>query len=347
MQGPRSVNEKFLDEARAMFQGETRSLSITAEAQDIARMDEEIRKGHYEERVLLTTTSGVSPGVIPISFLRTIREYLFLSSAIRRTNVTVLNTAGGEPLRVPRRTALPTAGIIGEGATKTESLPTFDSVVLGAYKYANLTQISEEFLQDEIGGVLNLLARDNAQAIGLANGAHMITGNGTTAPQGVVTALVAAGGRQLTGAATSGNVTAIAAEELIKIYHGVIEPYRQRAYWLMNDATVASIRGVREGSGATAGNFLWQPGLQAGMPDLLLGKPVVSDPGVATMAASANAIVFGDFSGYYIRDVAGFRFERSDDYAFANDLVTFRAVLRTDAKLIDPLALVVWRNAAT
>jgi HK97 family phage major capsid protein len=159
-----------------------------------------------------------------------------------------------------------------------------------------------------------------------------------------VTGLVAAS-RQLTGPV--GTTLTVTPEELIRIYHGVIEPYRARATWLMNDATVAYVRGLREGTGATAGNFLWQPGLQAGVPDTLLGKPVITDPAVATMAVSANAVVFGDFSGYYIRDVAGFRFERSDDYAFANDLVTFRAVLRTDAKLIDPQAMVVWRNSAT
>ena len=49
-----------------------------------------------------------------------------------------------------------------------------------------------------------------------------------------------------------------------------------------------------------------------------------ADPTVAVFAANANVAAFGDFSRYYVvRDVVGVRFERSDDYAFANDLVTF------------------------
>ena len=46
-------------------------------------------------------------------------------------------------------------------------------------------------------------------------------------------------------------------------------------------------------------------------------------------------MLFGDFAGYYIRDVRVLRFERSDDFAFKQDLVTFRALLRTDGDLVD------------
>ena len=70
-------------------------------------------------------------------------------------------------------------------------------------------------------------------------------------------------------------------------------------------------------------------------PDTLLGKPVVIDPNMPDPALNALPIAFGDFSAFYIRDVQGVRFERSDDYAFANDLVTFRSLLRSDSNLID------------
>ena len=48
-----------------------------------------------------------------------------------------------------------------------------------------------------------------------------------------------------------------------------------------------------------------------------------------------KSVLFGDFSAYYIRDVRELRVERSDDYTFNQDLVTFRALLRTDGDLID------------
>jgi len=46
-------------------------------------------------------------------------------------------------------------------------------------------------------------------------------------------------------------------------------------------------------------------------------------------------VLFGDFSQYFVRLAGGVRFERSDDFAFSTDLVTFRCLLRGDAALVD------------
>jgi HK97 family phage major capsid protein len=72
-----------------------------------------------------------------------------------------------------------------------------------------------------------------------------------------------------------------------------------------------------------------------GQPDSILGKPVFIDPFVASPAANAESIFFGDWSMFFVRYAGGIRFERSDDFAFANDLVSFRALLRADAALVD------------
>jgi HK97 family phage major capsid protein len=114
------------------------------------------------------------------------------------------------------------------------------------------------------------------------------------------------------------------------------------AAWLTRDANVAGLRKLLDGNGIP----LWQPSLQVGVPDRLLGYPVVDDPNVAAFATGATAtassvkgLAFGDFSAFYIRDVQGIRFERSDEFAFSTDLVTFRAILRTDSDLIDTSAI--------
>jgi HK97 family phage major capsid protein len=73
----------------------------------------------------------------------------------------------------------------------------------------------------------------------------------------------------------------------------------------------------------------------AGQPDTILGKPVLTDPNVASVGLSAKSVVFGDFSQYFVRLAGGVRFERSDEFAFGNDLVTFRALMRADAALVD------------
>ena len=66
-----------------------------------------------------------------------------------------------------------------------------------------------------------------------------------------------------------------------------------------------------------------------------LGKPVVIEPNIAATALSAKSVLFGDMSAYFVRLAGGVRFERSDEFAFQNDLVTFRAILRGDGILGD------------
>ena len=94
-------------------------------------------------------------------------------------------------------------------------------------------------------------------------------------------------------------------------------------------------------------NYLWQPGLQVATPNLLLGAPIIQDPFVAVEALNAKSLAFGDFSAYYTRMVNGVRFERSDDFAFANDLISFRAIMRADGDLIDATAIQVYTGAAS
>jgi HK97 family phage major capsid protein len=66
------------------------------------------------------------------------------------------------------------------------------------------------------------------------------------------------------------------------------------------------------------------------------------------MATGSKSIAFGDFSQYFVRLVGGVRFERSDDFAFGSDLVTFRAILRGDGTLVDRTgAIKMYQGAAS
>lgn len=99
----------------------------------------------------------------------------------------------------------------------------------------------------------------------------------------------------------------------------------------MADSTAGAVRKIK----TSEGQYIWQPSVIAGQPDTILGKPVLTDPNMPAIAASAESVAFGDFSQYFVRLAGGIRFERSDEFAFGNDLVTFRALMRADAALVD------------
>ena len=65
------------------------------------------------------------------------------------------------------------------------------------------------------------------------------------------------------------------------------------------------------------------------------------------MGANAKSVIAGDMSRYFVRIAGGLRFERSDDFAFQNDLVSFRAVIRLDAELVDINAVKMFAHSAT
>lgn len=242
---------------------------------------------------------------------------------------TLLRTASGEQIQVPKTTAhsSPSGAPIAEAGTLASSDPTFGQVPLDAYKYGILLQISHELLNDTGVDLAGYLARQAERALGNWLGGRLVVGTGTNQPNGVVTAATVG---KTGGAGVAGMFTG---DDLIDLFYSVIAPYRNSSScaWMMKDSSIAGLRKIKD----TTGQYLWAPGLTAGAPDTVLGKPLVTDPNVAAVALSAKSVVFGDFSTYFVRQVETLRFERSDDYAFNTDLVSYRAVVRADGDLVD------------
>lgn len=321
--GQRQADGGNDEELRAFLRGEgPRVFTVTPD-------------GPVNFRDLSKLTAGAGGDTVPTTFYNRLVAHLIETSAIMQAGATVLNTTSGEVVQVPKTTAHSSASIVAEAAPIGESDPAFGQVELGAYKYGTLIQVSRELLTDTGVDLEGYLAMQAGRALGNAFGAHAITGTGSGQPRGVVTDATV-GKQGPTGTATTfGDQSAVGqgADLLIDLFHSVISPYRMSTAcrWMMNDVTAGTVRKIK----TTEGQYIWQPSVIAGQPDTILGKPVLTDPNVATPAASAKSVIFGDFSQYFIRLAGGIRFERSDDFAFDSDLVTFRALMRADAALVD------------
>lgn len=291
-----------------------------------------------EERNLVKGTAAAGGNLVPTSFRAQLYEHLIENSAIRQTRAEVITTSSGEDLVLPKTTAHPAAGtIVSEAAAIGVNEPTFGQGTLHAYKFASLVQVSTELIQDSAVDLLGYLARAFGTALGNGAGGKFVTGTGSSEPQGVVTA----GSVMVTGGTPAANGPT--ADELIDLFFTVKEPYARNGEWFLRRATLGKVRKLKD----SYGQYLWQPGLAADAQSTILGRPYVLDPNVPAAAANATIVGFGDFSTYKIRDVGSIRFERSDDYAFANDLVTFRAILRTDGALLDTTGSIGWYKAGT
>jgi len=326
--GQGKTAEQEAAELRAFLKGETRAYELAL-------------PNAVERRVL--SDANVP---LPTSFVGQLYRYLVDTSSIRQANPSVFTTSSGESLAVPRSTAEGSAAWTGEGSALTASDPTLSSVTLGAYKVAKIVQLSSELLADTGFDVVGFMAEHCGRNIGIAVDTAYVLGTGTNQPtgllSGITVALTAAtGSGSLVGLPTAG--TSVGADVLIDLYHSVIPQYRPRGSFLMNDSTIKVVRKLKD----TTGQYIWQPALVAGQPDTILGRPVYADPNVDALGANKLPIVFGDFGGYFIRDVTPLRFERSDDFAFGTDLISFRAIYRTDGKVGDANAMKAYKTAAS
>lgn len=284
-------------------------------------------------RTLAKKTATAGPETVQTSFYNRLVEHMIQVSGVLMANPTVLSTSTGESIQIPKTTAhSSSASIVAEATALTNNEPTFGQVTLDAFKYGFLMQISHELANDTSVDLIGYLSRQAGRALGNGFGAHLVTGTGSSQPNGVVTAATSA----FTGATVAQGspvVGAFSSDNLIDLFYSVIAPYRQSqsAGWLMQDATVGIARKLKD----AYGQYLWAPGLVAGAPDTILGKTVHTDPYMPAVGAGNKPVLFGDFAAYFVRQVEGIRFERSDDYAFNTDVITYRVILRGDGDLVD------------
>ena len=211
-----------------------------------------------------------------------------------------------------------------ENAAFTESNPTFGQKQIDAFKLTDLIRVSVELLQDSEFDLESYIAAEFARAFGIAEEQAFCVGTGTGQPTGIFTENGGTVG--VTAAATN----AITVDELISLVYALKSPYRRNAKFLMNDATISLIRKLKDNNGA----YLWQPSVQAGEPDRLLGYEIYTSPYVPTVAADAFTVAFGDFKNYWIADRAGRTVQRLNELYATNGQIGYVATERVDGKVI-------------
>jgi HK97 family phage major capsid protein len=341
----RPAADPEVDAYREFFRPGGRTTSLDIDLRPAARAMEAWRAGARGEefRAVIGGDTGASGGslTIPTQIATDIYSFMTAAVAMRRTRATIIQTAGGQPIKFPRTS---THGIATQVANQDTAFagtdPVLADMTLNAYDYGQLVAVAADLLEDSGSNIIGYVSQQLGRAIGEVTATDYVSGSGSSKPNGLMTAITGSG----TIATGAGSLTNPTFEKLIDLVYSVNGNYRARgAEFLMRDLTTAIVRKIRDGAGGTIGAFLWQPsptaGLAGGEPDRLLGYPVWTDPNVASIASGAKTIAFGDFSAYYIRDVGNLRLERSDDYLFNKNQVAFRALLRTDGDLIDTNAV--------
>lgn len=294
--------------------------AANAYKEDFGKM---LRQKNYASNVL-STSPGTDGGYLcPTEFERQIVQALQEQNVMRRL-CKVITTENDR--KIPVAASHTVANWTAENAAFTESNPTFGQLEIDAYKLTDLIKVSTELLEDSMFDLEGYIAGEFAYAFGAAEEQAFCVGSGVGQPTGLFTAKGAPVG------VTAASATAITTDEVINLIYSLKAPYRKNAKFLMNDATVSALRKLKDSNG----QYLWQPSVQAGQPDRLLGYEIETSPYVPTMAAGAYAIAFGDFKNYWIADRSGRTVQRLNELYSTNGQVGFVSTERVDGKIILP-----------
>lgn len=250
----------------------------------------------HEQRALDSGTAGTGGGyTVPETFVAELLRNIVQFSPVR--SVARVMSIGGASVKLPKRTGTMTAAWVDEGDDSDETSPTFAQVTVPAFEARCFTDISNALLEDSALDLSGELAFDAAEEFGRLEGAAFLKGTGTGQPSGILADTAITTGAKVTGnASTLGSAPA---DLLIDLFYSLKPFYRANATWGMNGTTLAAVRKLKD----TTGQFLWQPSLQAGQPDTLLGRPVLELPDMDDVGAGKFPILLGDFAqGYRIAD---------------------------------------------
>lgn len=218
--------------------------------------------------------------------------------------------------------------------------PTIGIIRIPVHKQYAKPLATQEFLDDANINVEQWLAEEVAEIMQRTENTAFVSGNGVGKPRGVLDYPAGTASGQIEQV-NSGSAGAVTGDGLIKIQAALKEAYQAGATWLMNRLTVRDIMLLKDANN----QYIWRPGLVAGAPDLLLGRPIVKGSDMPVPAANALGICYGDFRrGYTIVDRIGIRVLRdpftSDPYIkFSTTKRTGGAVMTEEALKIQKLAV--------
>lgn len=302
--------------------------SCASDAYSQAFWDNIRQRNFYDVKNALQVGTDSEGGyLVPDEFEATLVQAL-QEENIFRTLAKVITTSSGDR-KIPVVASKGTASWVDEEAPIPETDDAFGQVSIAAYKLATMIKVSDELLNDSVFDLQAYIAGEFGRRIGAKEEEAFFIGDGTGKPTGIFA---------VTGGAEAGATTAgasIAFDDVMDLFYSLKASYRKKSVWVLNDSTVKALRKLKDGNG----NYIWQPSVQAGVPDMILNRPYYTSSYVPELTAGSKVMAFGDFSYYWIADRQSRSFKRLNELYAATGQVGFLASQRVDGKLILPEAI--------
>lgn len=206
------------------------------------------------------------------------------------------------------------AGWVSELGTRSDSsTPQVGKYRIEAFEMYAMPKVSQTLIDDAAVDVEGWLADKVAEKFARVESAAFWTGTGVGQPFGLASYATAAtadatrawGTFEHVKTGANGDFYTTKADPLQDLIGAFKDQYLQNAQFVMRRAVRTKIRKLKE---ATSDRYLWEPSLQQGAPDRLLGYPASVDEYMPTLGTGSNSLALGDFkAAYTILDRVGIR----------------------------------------
>ena len=234
------------------------------------------------------------------------------------------------------------SGWVGETDARPETnSPGLKEIIATMGEIYAKPKSTQQALDDMFFDVEQWLSSEVAIEFAEQESASFLLGDGANKPKGLLAQTMALTSDKTRAFGTlqnfnSGSAGAFTADDLINLIYGLRKGYRNGAKFMMNGLTQMYVRKFKD----SEGNYLWQPGLQAGQPSSLLGYGIAENEDMPDVAADANAVMFGNFKrAYSVVDRMGTRVLR--DPFSSKPYVEFYTTKRVGGLLTDSNAVKV------
>ena len=269
--------------------------------------------------------------LVPDEYDRRLIDVLDEENVLRGL-ATTIRTSGERKINIAA--TKPAALWVEEGGALTFGDATFDQKLLDAHKLHVAIKITEELLADNAFQLEDYIIAQFGKAIANAEEDAFLNGDGEGKPTGLFADAQVG---------VTIDTVEIEADDVIDLIYKLKRPYRKKASFITNDSTLAVLRKLKDENG----NYLWQPSLQNGEPDRILGYAIRTSQFAPKLAAGKAALAFGDFSYYNIGDRGQRTLQVLKELFAGNGMVGYVMKERVDGLLVLPEAVQVLKVAGT
>lgn len=245
----------------------------------------------------------VPPEQFQATLIRKIDDYVYIRGLATKVVVTKAQDLG-----VPTLEDNPAdADWTGELATgSTDTTMDFGKRDFKPHPLAKQIRVSKKLLRASAIDLDELIADRFAYKFGITEEQAFLLGTGVQEPLGVFTPtnLGISTDRDVVSSNTETQITPDALQDT---KYTLKAPFRRNAGWIFHRDIVAMVSKLKDG----VGRYMWQPGLTAGTPDMVLNMPVYeSEYAPNTLSEGQYVGILGDFSRYWIADALDMTMQR-------------------------------------